>query len=290
MPDMHANRSGIASDHDRDAAQITDDATPHPPAAAAAPAHSSERTAALALSVIIPALNESTRLPPYLESIRTYMDSHYGSAYELIVVDDGSTDTMPSLLVTAARNWPQLHTIRHAVNRGKGAAVRTGVAAAKGARLLYADADGATPIEEENRLRRAIDAGADIAVGSRLLAAEDVVRRRTWNRALIGRAFATVARQLVPVSVRDTQCGFKMLRAEAGNDLFSRSREDGYLFDIEILALARQLKYNVVEVPINWSDQPGSQLNLRRQALRVFRDLWRVRRHLRQTRSEEKVK
>jgi len=213
------------------------------------------------------------------------MDSHYGGAYELIVVDDGSTDTMPSILVTAARDWPQLHTIRHAVNRGKGAAVRTGVAAAKGACLLYADADGATPIAEENRLRRAIDAGADIAVGSRLLGAKDVVRRRTWHRSLIGRAFATVARQVVPVSVRDTQCGFKMLRTEAGHDLFRRSREDGYLFDIEILALARQLKYNVVEVAINWSDQPGSQLNLRRQALRVFGDLWRVRRHLRQTRS-----
>ncbi len=235
--------------------------------------------AAPAISLVIPAFNEALRLPRYLESARAYLDAQFGTGYEVIVVDDGSTDQMPSIVKAIKRNWPQLTTLRHARNRGKGAAVRSGILAANGTRLLYADADGATPIEEEAKLRAALDGGADIAVGSRLITDRTVVRR-SWNRALIGRAFAAVARWTIPVNVRDTQCGFKMLRCGIAKELFERVQEDGYLFDLEMLALARQMSLVVVEVPINWTDQPGSQLNLRRQLYRVPKDLWQVRRRV----------
>lgn len=246
------------------------------------PATDASAPVPLALTVLIPALNEAARLPPYLSAIRAYMDAHYANAYELIVVDDGSTDQSSDLLSAFASKWPRMRVLRHPHNRGKGAAVRTGVMAAHANRILYTDADGATPIEEEAKLRRALDGGADLAAGSRLLDARDVVRSRTWSRELIGRAFARLARWLVPTGIRDTQCGFKMLRAEVARDLFRRTHEDGYLFDIEILGLARKLQYRIAEVPINWSDQPGSQLNLRHQAMHVLIDLWRVRRRLQQ--------
>ena len=141
----------------------------------------------ITLSVIIPAYNEAQRLPPYLESVRSYLDRHYAAGYEVIVVDDGSRDGLSDALARLAAHWPELVAMRHPENRGKGVAVRTGILAAAGKRLLFADADGATPIDQETRLSQAVAAGAALAVGSRLVAAPGVTRRRTRIRGLVGR-------------------------------------------------------------------------------------------------------
>ncbi len=139
------------------------------------------------LSVVVPAYNESQRLPPYLDRIRSYLTNSYGGHYELIVVDDGSQDSTPHLMQELSQSWPQLKLVRHTRNRGKGAAVRTGMLAACGDMLLLADADGATPIDQEKKLRRALEAGADIAVGSRLVPGAEVERRRFFHRRWLGR-------------------------------------------------------------------------------------------------------
>jgi dolichyl-phosphate beta-glucosyltransferase len=230
------------------------------------------------LSVIIPAYNEARRLPPYLASVREYLDARCPGGYEVIVVDDGSGDGLPEVLSAMKAAWPELTVMRHPVNRGKGAAVRTGMLAAAGERLLFADADGATPIDQEAGLSQAVAAGADVAVGSRLLAAPGVTRRRTPLRGLAGRLFAASARWWLRISVRDTQCGFKMFRGEAGRKLFSLSRETGYLFDLELLVLAERLGYRVAEVPVNWSDVPGGHLSLTSELTKIAFGLWRLRR------------
>ncbi len=145
--------------------------------------------------------------------------------------------------------------------------MRTGVQAARGDRILFADADGATPIEEERRLSAALAAGADLAVGSRLIADSQVVRHRTWGRAVVGRAVCRRGAAHVlacPYAIRsaDSRCSV----AGPLRRLFALSQENGYLFDIEILALAQQLGYRIAEVPINWADRPGSRLNLWKDA------------------------
>ena len=104
-----------------------------------------------------------------------------------------------------------------------------------------------------------------------------VHRRRQWSRAFLGRLFAIAARNLLRLPVQDTQCGFKMFRREVGQRLFQQSTENGYLFDVEVLMLAVRLGYRIVEVPVHWSDQPGSKLHLRREFWRIWRDLWRLR-------------
>jgi dolichyl-phosphate beta-glucosyltransferase len=238
-------------------------------------------TEEIAFSLVLPAFNEAARLPPYLASIRPYLDAQYGDRYEVLVVDDGSQDRLCEVLQPVSAGWPQLQVLRSPENRGKGAAVRMGVLASRGSLLLFADADGAAPIAEHRRLEAAIRAGADVAVGSRLLPAADVRRRRNRFRGLAGKAFAAVARRLLGLSVRDPQCGFKIFRGEAGRRLFSLTGESRYLFDLELLALAQRLGYRVVEVPINWQDIPGGHVRLFRELPGIVAGLWRLRRKLR---------
>lgn len=233
------------------------------------------------LSVVIPAYNESHRLPPYLASVRRHLDAEHPGRYEVLVVDDGSTDGLAAVLAQVGDGWSPLRWIVHSENQGKGAAVRTGVLAARGRLVLFADADGATPIEEEQPLAEAIARGADVAIGSRLLEAPGVQRSRAWTRGLAGRLFAAAARRALGLPVRDTQCGFKMFRAEAATGLFSLARETRYLFDLEILALAVRLGYSIVEVPVRWQEVPGGHLHLARELPKVAGGLWRIRRRLR---------
>jgi dolichyl-phosphate beta-glucosyltransferase len=240
----------------------------------------SESTA-LILSVVVPAFNEAGRLPPYLLSMQNYFFTWARTAYEVIVIDDGSSDHLGDLLAAAHADWPQLKWVRHARNEGKGAAVRTGMLMAAGSQILFADADGATPIAEEWRLREALDAGADVAVGSRLLPGSGIRRQRTWSRAALGRAFALLARTLFHLNIRDTQCGFKMFRRDCARRLFALSHETGYMFDIEVLALARHLGYRVAEVPVHWTEIAGSRMHLWRDTRAILAGLQRVRQRLR---------
>jgi dolichyl-phosphate beta-glucosyltransferase len=152
--------------------------------------------------------------------------------------------------------------------------------AGQGERLLFADADGATPIDQEAKLAGAVQAGADVAIGSRLAQGDGVSRSRTWGRGLAGKAFAGLARWCLQIPVRDTQCGFKMFRRAAAQALFGQVTETGFLFDLEVLALAQRGGYRVVEVPVNWSEIPGGHLNIYRESLRTLPVLWRLRRRL----------
>lgn len=228
-------------------------------------------------SLVIPAYNEVQRLPPFLSSVRRHLSERFGGEYEVVVVDDGSLDETPGMLQTIAQHWTQLKVIVLPQNRGKGAAVRTGMLAACGDVVLFADADGATPIAEETRLWQAIEAGAQVAVGSRLRAGEEVSCERQWHRALAGRLFAAFAHWMVPVPVRDTQCGFKMFRRDIARHLFSLSQEQGYLFDLELLTLAVRYDYRIVEVPVNWNEIPGSKLSMTREWKNILAGLWRIR-------------
>jgi dolichyl-phosphate beta-glucosyltransferase len=230
------------------------------------------------LSVIIPAYNEAIRLPPYLLLIRDYLERTLGGNYEVIVVDDGSRDGLSDLLEQQCVEWPQLCLHRHRTNRGKGAAVRTGMLAACGTILLFADADGATSIEEEQLLRNALAGGADIAIGSRLLDDGPFKRsKRLLSRDLVGRSFAWLVRQLFGLPLRDTQCGFKMFRRETGQTLFHLCREPGYLFDLEVLIRSQQLGFQITEVPVRWRDVPGSKVRLLRDGWKMVRGLWALR-------------
>jgi dolichyl-phosphate beta-glucosyltransferase len=232
----------------------------------------------LDLSFIIPAYNEEARLPSYLFSIREYLKRFSNFRYEVLVVDDGSDDGLQQILEQLARDWPALRWLRHDRRRGKGAAVRSGVLAACGELVLFADADGATPIQEEMKLRQAAEAGADVVVGSRLLPGPYASQKRRWLRSVLGRSFAWTVQRFWQLPVKDTQCGFKLFRREAALRLFRRCDETGYLFDLEVLIRAHQSGYRIVEIPVTWTDKPGSKVRLVSDGWKMLCGLWRLRR------------
>ncbi len=228
------------------------------------------------LSVVVPAYNEEQRLERMLRDALSELRRR-GQPCEVIVVDDGSRDGTSALVLRLAADFPELRLIRLPENRGKGYAVRTGVVNAHGRHVVFADADGATPFQELERLERALRDGADVAIGSRALAQADVTVAARLHRRVMGRVFHALVSLLAVRGFRDTQCGFKLFRRAAAQDLFSRLRVPGFSFDVEVLLMARRGGYRVAEVPVNWTHQPGSRVDLARDSLRMLRDLFIIR-------------
>jgi len=226
------------------------------------------------ISVIIPAYNEAGRILPYLHAIISHLQRRRRT-YEVLVVDDGSTDTTATVVTSFSRTAPDVHLIQLPSSRGKGAAVRRGIQSAVGNLQLFADADGATPIQELDRLENAIVDGADLAIGSRTLASRlpgFTVQARLY-RTLLGMLFHAAVQHSGIRGIADTQCGFKLFRRNVAQDLFSASSIDGYGFDLEILYVAQRRGYRIAEVPINWADQPGSKVRLLRDGFAMLREL-----------------
>ena len=230
-------------------------------------------------SVVIPAYNEAVRLPPYLKEIQAYFEGR-DESYEVIVVDDGSQDGTADRVreVAAGRPGVTVHALDR--NRGKGYAVRAGMARAVGELRLMADADGATPIAEVARLEAAVAAGADVAVGSRVLEDPSVIRQVRAHRQLSGHAFNFLLRRLGVAPVRDTQCGFKLFRGAVAAALFPQVTTDGFGFDVELLLLAERGGFRVAEVAVNWADQPGSKVRVLREGPRMLYEVLAARRRL----------
>ncbi|MBI2158861.1 MAG: glycosyltransferase family 2 protein [Candidatus Rokubacteria bacterium] len=229
---------------------------------------------ALRWSVVIPAFNEADRLPRYLDEVVGYFEGR-GEPSEVIVVDDGSTDGTPE--VVEARHHPSVRVLRLGRNSGKGAAVRAGMLAARGAFRLFTDADGATPIAELKRLEPALAAGADVAVGSRVLVDPAVSVAARPHRVAAGRVFNWLVARLGVRAVADSQCGFKAFTAAAAERLFGPLRTRGFGFDVELLLQARAAGYRIVEVPVNWADQPGSKVTVLRHGPGMVWQILQVR-------------
>jgi dolichyl-phosphate beta-glucosyltransferase len=241
------------------------------------------------MSVVIPAYNERRRISSFLASVRAHLTSEFGTAYEVIIVDDGSTDGQREVIERRFCEWPQLRYIRLERNSGKGEAVRTGMLAARGSLVIFADADGATPISDELQLRRAILHGADGAVGSRRLPVIGPHVHRPLSRFALSVVFASLARLILGIHISDTQCGFKMFRRSAGIALFQLSTMRGFSFDVEVLYLASRLRLRIEEVGVHWREVPGSKVSLIRDSSRMLHDLLRMRRHVDRVLAERDV-
>ena len=229
------------------------------------------------LSIVIPAFQEALRLPPYLASVQCHMrDKMY--PWEIIVVDDGSTDkTMDSVKSYQSKD-SRTRVIRLEKNAGKGAAVARGVEEARGHYVIFADADGSTPATQIDKLMAKLESGSEIAVGSRVAQGPGVVRDRYALRQLLGTLYYRLVNFFAVPGVGDTQCGFKGFRRDVARRLFTNLGERRWAFDVEVLYRAQLLGYAITEVPIQWHEVAGSKLRPVVEGSRMARAIFRIRR------------
>lgn len=222
------------------------------------------------LSVIIPAHNEERRLSDCVTQTINYL-FRTAYAYEIIVVENASTDTTWEICQQYRRTYGHFFPLR-LPERGKGAAVRAGMLAATGRYRLMMDCDLSTQLHEIKHALAVIrqNNSNDIVIGSRSLKGSRV--KATILRRLIGAVFHSVIIDLVP-GVQDTQCGFKLFRDFAAVDLFQRQKIGGMAFDVELLWLARQRGYTVIEMPVQWTHDPDSRVRLVGDSLEMLRDV-----------------
>lgn len=235
------------------------------------------------VSIIIPAYNEEKRLGSTLEALwSAFRRARWTEDdWEVLVVDDGSRDRTWEVIARYQSQWRCLRGVRLPANQGKGQALRRGVVRARGDAVVVYDADGATPASLiAEYLPLVLQGEQDIVVGSRELGLQ-TGRQVTYSplRRRIGRIFARLAASVVP-GIADTQCGFKFFRREVARDLFPLLKQKGFLWDVELLALARRRSYRVAEVPVDWRHQPGSKVRPLREGWRMYRQLRALKRSL----------
>lgn len=226
------------------------------------------------VSVVVPCYQEAERIVASLEAIRRHLDSCFAGRWEVVIVDDGSTDGTAGVVDGTD---PRVRLIRFPSNRGKGAAVRAGMLAARGRLRLMSDADLATPIEELARLVDSARRGADIVIGRRTGPRSRVTFRQPWYRQTMGKVFNLVGRLMFNVPYQDTQCGFKLFTDRAAEAVFRRCRINRFAFDFECLLLARQLGLKVAECYVLWTHVERSRVRLVADSASMFLSLLKLR-------------
>ena len=231
----------------------------------------------LLVTLILPAYNEAGNIERAVCEASDYFRKK-GMAYEIIVSADGNDGTreIASSLVSRV---PTLKVIGSVPRRGKGLGIREAVMLARGSVIGFSDADNKTPIDEFDKCLPLLQDGSDVVIGSRAIAHARIERAQPWYRRVGSKAFAIAMHAIAGLhDIRDTQCGFKFFKRSAALTLFNQQRIDGYMFDVELLYLARKSGFAIAQVPVTWRDDADSRLDLFSGNIRNGLDLLRIRR------------
>jgi len=227
------------------------------------------------LSILVPSFNEEVRLPQTLKSIADYIQTS-NLQTEVLVIDDGSTDGTARIAETFRGSIPGLRVLSNGTNRGKGYSVRSGALEARGDYLLFTDADLSAPIEEASKLLSALQT-YDVAIGSRAMNRNLIEVHESAFREFAGIVFNKIVRFMLRLPFVDTQCGFKAFRREKCRAIFEQQTIERFGFDPELLYLARHRGLSIVEIPVRWSHSPATKINMMRDSLQMFLDVFIIR-------------
>jgi dolichyl-phosphate beta-glucosyltransferase len=227
-------------------------------------------------SIVIPAYNESARIGHTLERVLDCVH-HYGWNTEVLVVNDGSTDSTAAIIQSFTARNPIVRLINNPGNHGKGYSVRNGMLQASGEIVMFTDADLSSPMEEAQLLFAAIHEGADIAIGSRWLERKRQTIQQPLYRQFFGRCFNAVTRMVMGLPFADTQCGFKAFKQQAAQTVFQLQRIERWGFDPEILFIALKRGYSVREVPVTWGHDERTRISYLRDGLKMLEEILFIR-------------
>lgn len=229
------------------------------------------------ISIIVPAYNEQSRLSETIRRIQEYLAKSEWVFYEIVIVNDGSTDDTPKVAAAFAQNSPNIRILNNPGNRGKGYSVRHGMMEARGEWRLFTDADLSAPIEELEKLWSAmLRDGSQVAIGSRALDRSLIGVHQPGMRETAGRIFNAVMRMVIGLPIADTQCGFKLFHGSASLATFPLQTQERFGFDVEILFIAKKKGFKISEVPVRWNHVEGSKVGML-NGLHAFTELAQVR-------------
>jgi dolichyl-phosphate beta-glucosyltransferase len=234
------------------------------------------------ISFVIPVYNESVCLAENLVIVHDFLQSALEADFEIVCVDDGSRDGSIDILESFLDRMP-LTIEKHDRNRGKGAAIRTGMLAAKGDRVMFFDADLSTPLEEMHRFFPLFEQGAEVVIGTRKSMKAKITKFQPPHRVIMGMGYTYLVNFMLGMKVSDFTCGFKAFSRKATDAIFPRARIDGWSYDVEILYLAHRFGLDTRELPVRWANKPGSKVRLIHDTIRSFKELLEIRRIHRDT-------
>lgn len=234
------------------------------------------------LSVVIPAWNEANRITTTLEKLNAYLQSRHLTG-EVLVVDDGSKDNTREVVLDAAKRFPYIKLVTYGADRtenhGKGYAVKFGMLKATGKIVLFADADGSTPFESYDNMRKLFEEGYEVVIGSRYIKGSDIRVPQPFMRRVLSR----VANKLIQVTIlwgiKDTQCGFKAFTQKACKEIFSKVTITHWGFDMEVLVIARRHGYKVIESPVSWDNSADTRVKFANDAVQTLKDLFYIKKN-----------
>lgn len=230
----------------------------------------------MTVSIVIPVYNEEKRIKKTLDSIVRQI-KNWQEKIEIVFANDGSKDNTVAVINSVlAGEEVEYKIVGHAVNLGKGAAIKAGMLAAKGDVVVLFDADNATEINNFLSLKEDLK-GCDIVIGSRYLASSQIIRQQSILRRVLSRLGNLLIKIMVGLNFKDTQCGFKVLKREVAKEITKRLTINRWGFDIELLAIAKKLNYSIKEAPVSWLDQSGSRLRAGRAAWQTLGDLVKIK-------------
>lgn len=217
------------------------------------------------LSVVIPAYNEGNTIENTIKKVCSYLNEMQLN-YELIIVNDGSSDNTEQLITSLMVEFSNLSLVSYPSNKGKGHAVRKGMLKSVGHYIVFMDADLSTPLSQFNKLSESIKRGSEIIIGDRKSKEAMIHRKQPLTRIVLGRGFVILSNLILGIKINDFTCGFKCFSNEATQRIFSRTKIDNWSFDAEILFIAKKLNYAIDQIPVDWENMPETKV-------KVFRDI-----------------
>ena len=228
------------------------------------------------LSIIIPVYNEEHNILTTFQKVDQYFQK-FGQPYEILFVDDGSTDRSRPLLHDLSSDYEHVRLIENPINLGKGFSIRQGMLEGRGDYLIFTDADLATPIEEFDKFIPYLGSDYEVLIGSRRLPDSQISVHQSWYRRWMGEVFYQLVYLILFNDVRDTNCGFKCFRRDVAKEVFQRQKVRRWAFDAETLFLVHRMRYNIKEIPVRWAEPGKSKVVLLKASVVSFFDLFKIR-------------